>query len=86
MLDPAIMVVLDEPTEVFEDGYGRQKATRVACVDYYADNEMPETGEPAYRLHGAHGKVYVPEDAVDIIVNLDDHDFHAGVPGGDDDE
>lgn len=76
MLDPVYLIVLDERTEVFEDGYGIQEANRVAVTDYYSGAVMvPDPDVPAIKGHGANGDVYVPEDAVDYIVDLTDHEF-----------
>lgn len=75
MLDPTHLLVLENQTPIFEDGYGQQEASRVAVVDFYDGHTMPNTEQPAIKGHGAHGEVYVPKEGLRYIADLTGDEF-----------
>jgi hypothetical protein len=79
MIDPVYLFVLDGESEVYDDGCGPRRASRVAAGDYHADywypsEEQPQT-HPAYKAQTATGSVYIRETDVAYIVDLTDDEF-----------
>ncbi|QLG30150.1 hypothetical protein HUG10_21420 (plasmid) [Halorarum halophilum] len=79
MIDPNFLFVLDDDSEVFEDGYGHQPASRVAVASYYSDFWFPSNSHPrtypTYKATGANGQVYIREKDVQYIVELTSDEF-----------
>lgn len=73
MIDPNAIFQFNGVEVIFEDGYGYQEARRVAALDWYGPEEKyahTEEDEPHYKVAGANGDVFIPESAVDEIVEL----------------
>lgn len=76
MIDPVYLFVLEDGTEVWEEGQGELRAERVAVTDYYGGHWLPpDRNRPAFKAHGANGRVYIPETDVEYIVDLSVDEF-----------
>ena len=62
---------LDGLCAVWEDGYGEKECSHIGAADWYDCHTYRDTGDPAYKIHGSHGDIYVRESDVSNIETFD---------------